>query len=367
MNVLILSCNTGGGHNSCAKAIETELSARGHACASDDALRFVSRGASRFVSNWHVRFYRYFPKLYDRGYQYAASHPSSFDETSAASRILRRGCKRLRKTIAAGGYDAVICVHLFPALMLTMIQKQAPLPVKTLFLATDYTASPSCDRMDLDWCVIPDASLTEQFLRAGVRRESIVPCGIPVRAALYPCMDKAEAKRRVGIDPAHRHLLIMTGSMGCGPMEAVAESLANLLPSSYDVTVACSSNEALLRRMTRKFAGQPNIHIRGYIDDISVMMDSADLFLTKPGGISTTEAMVKGLPMVLINVVGGCETPNLRFFVSRGGAATADSPEAVAELCRALLFDDARRLAMHDALVRMQKKPAAAAICDLLA
>ena len=366
MNVLILSCNTGGGHNSCAKAIETELSARGHTSVTDDALRFVSRGTSRFVSNWHVRFYRYFPKLYDKGYRYAESHPASFDDSSAASRILRRGCKRLRKVIAAGGYDAVVCVHLFPALMLTMIQKQSPLPVKTLFLATDYTASPSCDRMDLDVCAIPDASLTDVFVRAGVRRETIVPCGIPVRRALYPCLGKAEAKRRAGIDPEHRHLLIMTGSMGCGPMETVTQLLANLLPSSYDVTVACSSNEALLRRMTRKFAGKPNIHIRGYIDDVSVMMDSADLFLTKPGGISTTEAMVKGLPMVLLNVVGGCETPNLRFFVSHGGAATADTPEAVAELCRALLYDDARRLAMHDALVRMQKKPAAAAICDCL-
>ena len=61
MNVLILSCNTGGGHNSCAKAIAAELQSRGHACRIDDALAYVSEGTSRFVSNWHVRFYRYFP------------------------------------------------------------------------------------------------------------------------------------------------------------------------------------------------------------------------------------------------------------------------------------------------------------------
>ena len=63
MKVLILSCNTGGGHNSCARAIGTELQRRGHTYETDDALLYVSKGTSRFVSNWHVRFYRYFPKL----------------------------------------------------------------------------------------------------------------------------------------------------------------------------------------------------------------------------------------------------------------------------------------------------------------
>lgn len=366
MNVLILSCNTGGGHNSCAKAIAAELQSRGHACRIDDALAYVSKGTSRFVSNWHVRFYRYFPKLYNKGYAYAGSHPASFDESSAASRLLRRGCQRLRRAVSDGGFDAVVSVHLFPALMLTFIQHSDPLPIRTLFVATDYTASPSCDRIRPDVCVIPDASLTDEFAAAGIRRETVTPCGIPIRAALYQKLSPAEAKKRVGIDPSHRHLLIMTGSMGCGPMEELTQLLANLLPPSYDVSVACSNNEQLIRRMRRAFRKQPNIHICGYIDNISAMMDSADLFLTKPGGISTTEAMVKGLPMVLVNVVGGCETPNLQFFVSHGGAATAQTPEEIAELCRDLLSDDEKRGAMHDALVQMQKKPAAAAICDCL-
>ena len=158
----------------------------------------------------------------------------------------------------------------------------------------------------------------------------------------------------------------MTGSMGCGPIEELTQLLANSLPTEYDVTVACSSNRQLLRRMERKFEDRPNIHIRGYIGNVSAMMDSADLFLTKPGGISTTEAMVKGLPMVLVNVVGGCETPNLEFFVSHGGAATADTPEAIAALCKRLLEHDEERLIMRQSLLAMHKTPAAQAICDCL-
>ena len=159
---------------------------------------------------------------------------------------------------------------------------------------------------------------------------------------------------------------MMTGSMGCGPMEELTQLLANSLPTEYDVTVACSSNRQLLRRMERKFEDRPNIHVCGYIGNVSAMMDSADLFLTKPGGISTTEAMVKGLPMVLVNVVGGCETPNLEFFVSHGGAATADTPEAIAALCKRLLEHDEERLIMRQSLLAMHKPPAAQAICDCL-
>lgn len=159
---------------------------------------------------------------------------------------------------------------------------------------------------------------------------------------------------------------MMTGSMGCGPMERITELLANSLPPEYDVTVACSSNRQLLRRMERRFADKPNIHIRGFISNVSVLMDSADLFLTKPGGISTTEAMVKGLPMVLVNVVGGCETPNLNFFVSHGGAATAGTPEDIAALCRELLENDEERLIMRQSLLAMKQIPAAQAICDRL-
>ena len=338
MKVLILSCNTGGGHNSCARAIGTELQRRGHTYEPDDALLYVSKGTSRFVSNWHVRFYRYFPKLYNKGYQYAEEHPASFDESSAACRILRRGCKRLRAAIVQGGYDAVVCVHLFPALMLTFIQRQQPLPVRTMFIATDYTASPSCDRMQLDTCVIPDASLRAEFEKNGVRPETILPCGIPVREELYTCLPNQEAKLAVGLEPSHRHLVMMTGSMGCGPMERITELLAD----------------------------KPNIHIRGFISNVSVLMDSADLFLTKPGGISTTEAMVKGLPMVLVNVVGGCETPNLNFFVSHGGAATAGTPEDIAALCRELLENDEERLIMRQSLLAMKQIPAAQAICGRL-
>ena len=271
MKVLILSCNTGGGHNSCAKAIGTELLKRGHTYETDDALLYVSKGTSRFVSNWHVRFYRYFPKLYNKGYQYAEEHPASFDESSAACRILRRGCKRLRAAILAGGYDAVVCVHLFPALMLTFIQREAPLPIKTMFIATDYTASPSCDRMRLDTCVIPDAALTELFVKNGVSPDTIAPLGIPVRAELYSCLPVQEAKKAAGlrqeqIGAVHHggYVSDVAADVDIGPV------LKFPLHAPQELLVAAARHSYIILRRKRickqlcKFLHRPAAHAAGH-------------------------------------------------------------------------------------------------------
>lgn len=93
-------------------------------------------------------------------------------------------------------------------------------------------------------------------------------------------------------------------------------------------------------------------------------MDSADLYMTKPGGISTTEAASKRLPMVLVNAVAGCETYNMRYFIHLGAAATADTPEELAGLALALLTDPAELRRMSDAYRSPAPAPAAEVIRD---
>ena len=363
MKVLILSCNTGGGHNACAQALSQQLEKMGHESVTLDALGYVSDRVSRLVSNWHVRFYRHFPKLYGKGYHYAEEHPATFDEDSAACRILRSGCERMRQDIESGGYGAVICTHLFPAMMLSFIQHAKPLAVRTCFLATDYTASPSCNCVNLDVCVIPDASLTEEFVRAGIDRASIAPLGIPVRAMFASRTDAVQAKRAFQIDPAHRHLVIMSGSMGCGPIGEVVARIAKSMPDTCELSVVCSSNKKLYRKLRMRFGYKKNVHVLGFVKNISRLLDSADVFITKPGGISTTEAVVKGVPMVLINAVGGCETHNLEFFVSRGAACTADTPKELAWQSLQLLQNGPRLASMRRAMRELEYAGAAERIC----
>ena len=350
MKVLILSCNTGEGHNSCAAALEEECRNQNIPCDTEDALRFISPEVSRFISNWHVRIYRHAPGLFRVGYRAAEDHPAQFHEGSALYRYLTQGAEKLCGFIAGSGYDTVICTHTFAALMVSEVVKTHLPNLKTCFIATDYTCSPSVKDSSLDRYFIPASSLSGDFLGGGVTSERLRACGIPVRQMFRSSVRKEDAKRAFGIPADHKHLVMMCGSMGCGPMEEITQLLANSLPAEYDVTVACSSNKQLLRRMERKFADKPNIHICGFIGNVSAMMDSADLFLTKPGGISVTEAASMRLPMVFIDAVAGCEEYNKDFFLRTGGAVTGQTPKEIARTSLRLLSDKDALEKMGDAL-----------------
>ena len=339
MRTLILSCNTGEGHNSCAKAIQETYAAHDETCDIVDALQFISKRASQFISDWHSRIYRHAPKLYKAGYHTAEERTSVFREGTTVYRYLTSGSEKLYHFILDGGYDNIICTHVFPALALTAMLKHHPMPLVTSFVSTDYTCSPSVENSELDYYFIPDISLTEEFVQCGVPREKLIDSGMPVKQAFYQDTDKAAAKAELGLPADHQHLLVMCGSIGCGPIKELTEDLLLRLTPEQELTIVCGANEELFAKLERHFAHDPRIHIHGMVDYVPLLIHSADLFLTKPGGLSTSEAAACGVPMLLMDTVAGCEGHNLNFFLRQGIAVTADTPKHLADLAAALLAD----------------------------
>jgi len=350
MRVLILTCNTGGGHNACACGIQQTFAQQGDTCQIVDALAFVSKKLSKWMSQGHTTMYRHTPGLFKAGYDFAEKHPSLLDEEAAAYKLLTGGTEQLWRYLTAGGYDTVICTHIFSGLLLRQTLKEYPLQLRTGLVATDYTCSPGAAKCELDHYFIPAAALKEEFIAQGVPEAKLIPTGIPVGQAFYSREDREAAKQKLGLAPSHPHLLVMCGSMGCGPMEKLTRLLNKQMDCDTELSVVCGTNEKLKQELQEKFDGEKNIHIYGFVEDVATLMDSADLYLTKPGGLSTTEAAAKGLPMVFVDAVAGCEEYNLRYFVSLGGAVTADTPESLAALCLQLLHDEARLNEMRAAL-----------------
>ena len=350
MKVLILSCNTGEGHNSCASALAEECRLQHIPCDTEDALRFISPEVSRFISNWHVRIYRHAPGLFRVGYRAAEEHPTQFHEGSALYRYLTHGVEKLCGFIAGSGYDTVICTHTFAALMVSEVVKTHLPNLKTCFIATDYTCSPSVKDSSLDRYFIPASSLSGDFLGGGVTSERLRACGIPVRQMFRSSVRKEDAKRAFGIPADHKHLVMMCGSMGCGPIMSIARRIGRNLPDDQDLTIVCGTNKQLYRRLQRRFYDSKNVHVRSYVKDMALLMDSADLYLTKPGGISVTEAASMRLPMVFIDAVAGCEEYNKDFFLRTGGAVTGQTPKEIARTSLHLLSDEHTLEKMGDAL-----------------
>lgn len=338
MKILILSCNTGQGHNSAAEALRDVFYHGGDQCEIEDALSYISPLASDLVSKGHVWLYRNWPWLFGKGYSALDHHPSAMAEGKMAYRFFAIGAQQLHEKCVQGGYDAIICTHVFSGLMLTEALKTPGITAGTYFVSTDYTCSPGTLESELDCYFIPHAELADEF-----PGKTVVASGIPIRQSFFSRMDKQEAKRRVGVGEEQKHLLLMCGSMGCGPMVETARLLGLNKPEDSELSIVCGSNQKLYDELYELFSLDGSVHLYGYTDQVSTLMDSADVFLTKPGGISTTEAMAKALPMVLIDAVAGCETYNMNFFARLGGGKPACGPDEVCRVCLEILNDDATR------------------------
>lgn len=321
MHVLILSCNTGAGHNSAASAIREELAQHGDTCTWMDALRLESAEFSRLVCAVHALTYRHAPKLYGKGYEKEEGGTISW-----VGRLLTPAAQKLHAVLQEEPFDAVICVHAFAALIVTELRKLYDDRLPAFFVATDYTCSPYVAQCDMDGFFIPHPALTEEFQAAGIRLDKLITSGIPVHDTFQTRQPQKVAREALGLPENGRIILLASGSIGCGPLTALYTRLGEQLSENDTVVVVCGNN----RRLVRRLAAIPvRVHscILGFTDRISTYMDAADCFVTKAGGISITEALAKGTPTILLNAIGGCEACNFRFMTKNGlmlGAESAD-------------------------------------------
>jgi len=313
MRVLILSANTGGGHNSTARSLAERFEQLGAACDIADTLAFISEKVSDFISRGHSYVYRTFPKLFGAGYHFEETHPPRF-----LYELCAMGAESLNQRLTEEQYDAVLCVHTFSGMMMTEVRNRFGNPIPCYFVATDYTASPGVTEMVADGYFVPHEMLFEEFMRAGVPADKMFASGIPVRKEFYEKKSKQEARLALGLPTEGRMILLGCGSMGCGKLEKSSLLLLEHLPEDSYLVVLCGSNKKSYEALQPYLS--PRLFAVSFTDRVPDYMSAADLYITKPGGLTTSEAIVKRTPMVFYNAVSGCETRNFNFLVKMGVA-----------------------------------------------
>lgn len=362
MRVLVLSCNTGEGHNSCGKAIMDVLRERGVDCEMQDALACLSPAISKFICDWFVRIYRYTPKLFNAGYVMLEKTCPAPDEMLPVYEALSLGAKKMKENILAGDFDAAICTHTISGMMLSAARKKYKLTIPSYFVSTDYTCHPTAEHCDMDGYFIPHESLIHEFLLAGLPEEKLVPTGIPIRQPFFTDLEKKDARQMLELPEEGTVLLLMCGSMGCGPIERIAKEISSRLEDGSTLVAVCGSNKKLYDTLQK--SASDKLRVLGFTTQVPEYMDASDLIITKPGGLSSTEAATKGLPMVFINTVGGCEQRNLDFFANRGFAAGSYDPEEVIEMALEMAGDKEKLAQASAALSQGFRSNGAAVIAD---
>ena len=339
MKTLILSCDMGGGHNSAAKALAQWGGRNGIECETADTLSFISTDFSRTMSDLYIFTTK--SNLIKVIYRTGEIVPRSRRVKSPVYVANKIYCKRLCDHILAGGFTSVICTHVFPAEAMTALRRAGLLPsgLRTVFVQTDYDALTLMKDLEVDGIVIPHPHLIEECVAIGARRELLYPFGIPVSEECWRHVDQNAAREEcIGlfsgsghIDSSARWYLIMSGSMGFGKTGELIRTILEAEGRGVEILAVCGSNTKLRNRLCKDFGEEANVHPIGFTDRVPLLMDACDVLFTKPGGLSSTEAAAKRIPLIHTAPIPGCETDNARFFHYHGMSySTTDTAQQVA-------------------------------------
>lgn len=351
MKVLFLSVTAGQGHNQTAKAAMGYMVEQGIQCTMLDTFDYINPILCDSITKGYLISTKLTPSVYGRMYRMAERMEHSNAKLSVNRLTSSVLSKKLEKYIREYDPDAIIATHIFAAQILSNI-KQKGLRAKTLGIVTDYTIHPFWEEPDLDYFVTASELLTRQALKKGIPAERILPIGIPIHPKFSKRICEKDARERLGIDNRDT-VLVMSGSMGYGNVAAVLKQL-DKLDIDFQILSVCGSNTAL-RKKIGTLDLKTKVHNYGFVDNVDVMMDAANAILTKPGGLTVSESLAKGLPMALMSPIPGQEERNVEFLMNNGLALRISKTFPADEAVYQLLLDPARTRAMVDRILQIAK------------
>ena len=338
MNVLLLSCSTGEGHNHCARAVRQALEAAGHRTDFFDMLHLFGEPGPVSIEALLNHISTKAPNLF--GWMYRAGEKvSALGVTSPVYLVNTNYGRGLYDLIREKGYDAVVCSHLFPMETLTYIRRRFTLEARCWGILSDYTCIPFLAETELDGYFLPHEEVKLQCVQAGIPAEKLYVTGMPVAEAFRQPVRKAEAREALGIPENAKVYLVMTGGIGCGDALGLCDALLEVPDEDAEICVLAGRNQELLDRLHEKYGEGGEVKAVPFTDRVNLYMQAADVLLSKAGGISSAEAAVVNLPLVHTMMIPGVETQNAAFFRRLGMSMVADTNEEAARYADRIVYD----------------------------
>lgn len=343
MKILILSCNTGGGHNTAARAIKEVFDQRGHFCEIVDALAFGGQTASDLVCDTYIEMVKNAPKLFGDLYK-LSSKIGQFNNNNGKMRspvyyVNKLYASALNEYITENSFDAVICVHLFPTEAMTYLRRHEKNMVPFYFVATDYYCPPMLEETVPDAYFAPHKDSLFTYRQHNINEAKTIPTGIPVSQAIVKTGDKAQARKEINLNPEAEAYLLMGGSMGFGDTIDIASYILKNGNENTRVIAITGNNKELYNEFESKFKDDKRLILLGFTNQVPLYMEACDVLLSKPGGLSSTEAFVKGIPIVHTAPIPGCESENVQFFTEHHLSVCAKDSEEAGRLAVNLMQD----------------------------
>ena len=386
--VLIMSASTGGGHNRAARAIKEELESRtidnmSIECEIVDSLKLVNNPMDKVISRGYEKSALYTPKAYGSVYRFSETTIASKNEfkTNPLTSLMARKFKHLLNESTP---DLIIGTHPFPMIALSTLKKNNNLHSLSrsesfykstkvdippmISVLTDYTTHSTWIQNEIDYYIVGHEYVKELLVYEGVDSEKVKAFGIPVEKSFLSHRDRETVLTELGLSPEKLTVLLMGGSFGAGNIKETLEDLI-AIDRDFQILVITGRNEHLkdkLSKMLDSTIHNKNICLLGYTNKMNDILASIDVLISKPGGLTTTEALLNDVPMIVPYFIPGQEEENLDFLTNCGAALRTTKKYSLPVLLKVLIDDPSRLDNLRKNIKSIRKFDSAVNISNLV-
>ena len=365
MKVLIFTVTTGEGHNRTADAVEAAFIDKKIECRKLDVYKYVNKFLGATVSRGYLLSIDSMSSSYSRIYKHLENRKASDNKATPSALFFGMVARQLLDYVRKYSPDVIVSTHIFAAIPVEIMKKKYGIRARTVGVITNFTIHPYWeDVKSIDHLVIPSERLGWQCEKKGIDEKKLLSFGIPLRMEFSLYTEKTEARKRLGLRTDLPVVLMMGGSMGygslCGDLERIDK-----VRKEFQIVVVCGSNKRVYKKISAGSFSH-NVKVMGYTKEISLIMDASDCIVTKPGGITVSEALVKNLPLLLTNPIPGHEERNMNFLINTGAAIGVYEKCHVDELVWQFFNDEERRAGMSEAVKALRRPGSAERLADFL-
>ena len=363
--ILLMYISQVSGHRQGAVAISKSLKSLDPECEvlSINGFGYTYPLMEKIINTAYMGVIKRAPKIWE--YLYDNPKVIKFSEKWKQS-IHKSSHKKLKPLLDEFKPDVIVCTQAFPCGMVADYKVTHQLDFKVIGVLTDYAPHLYWLHEGVDYYVVPSQEACDRYVKEGIPEEQIKIFGIPIRMKFAENTGAMPIARKLGLDLNIPTILIMGGGQGLGPMKEAVKSLVHL-ERPLQLIVICGTNVKLvhwIKKIQRKTTKK--IIFYDYASNVDELMEVSTLIVSKPGGMTTSECLAKGLPMVIVDPIPGQEERNSQFLVNQGIAIRVDDKRHIAPAIDELLNAPKQLAAMKQAALKNGKPMAAENIARLI-
>ncbi|MFL0195574.1 MGDG synthase family glycosyltransferase [Clostridium sp. WILCCON 0269] len=315
MKVLILSISAGGGHGNAAEALKDYIILRAPKSEIKiiDTLKYINPIIDKVVVGGYLKSLKLSPSLYGKLYTY-----SEYDykiTNVISSRLIEAMTYKLLPLINDFNPDILISTHSFSAEMLSVLKSKYNMAIPCMCIITDYYPHNSWLHPYLDAYIVSNKDMTNKMISKGIPENTIYNLGIPVKPEFNIKYNREDTLESLKLSHSKFTILIMGGSLGMGKIIDIYKQL-NKVNADIQIIIITGKNKKLYSELLKmKENSSKKTIIIGFTYQVNKYMQASDLLLTKPGGLTITEALICQIPLGLLSPIPGQEEKNAEFLL----------------------------------------------------